>query len=460
MSAVIYARQSLDRHGEGAAVDRQLKDCRALALSAAVEVSREYVDNDVSASKGVRPAFSELLGAIKRGEVDTIVVWHTDRLYRRVRDLIEIVELAEQRKLKILTVKAGDLDLATPAGRMLAGMLGHAARYEVEQKGARQVAANVQRAEAGVWQFSNRPYGYERQNGVVAIVPHEADIIREAYARYLAGDTYYAIVEDFNLRGVLTVKGGSWSITQLRDRLRNPAYAGIREYKGEPVATGDWEPIIDRTTWDAYLRSRTRRKIRHDWGNKTKHLLSGLILCGVCGEPMMARPEYRTAKDGTKTTTHAYACQANWCTQRNLARLDDLVQRVIVARFSQADVLELMRPDIDVSPLEREAVELTARHDDLAALLADGTLTAAAVREQSSIIRARLERLRAQIDAARGADGLTDLALAENTAKHWNALQLPQRRLLIASLITVTVNKQQNPRRFNPEDVVIDWKAK
>jgi site-specific DNA recombinase len=456
MTTVIYARQSLDRDGQGTAIDRQLGDCRDLAASHGLTVMREYIDNDVSASKGTRPAFTELLGDIRAGSVSTIIVWHTDRLYRRVRDLVNIVELAEKHALRILTARAGDLDLSTPAGRMLAGMLGHAARYEVEQKGARQVAANAQRAQQGVWQFSIRPYGYERVDGAVRVVEGEAQVIREAYRRYLNGETYYAIAEDFNRRGITTLNGKPWSVTLVRARLRNPAYAGIREYKGEVVGDGNWEPIIDRGTWNEYIRMRSRRKVRHDWSNATKYLLSGLAECGVCGERMLARPTY--GRQQSKTVTMSYACQTNWCTQRNQARLDHLVEKVIVERFSRPDVLDLVRVPEHMEPLEAEARELRRRWDDLAGLVADGTLRPAAVREQKAILQQRLERIQSQIDVASNSSTSTDLALAADTASRWQELGLPAKRSLIASLMTIKVDRQVNPRVFDPSDVSIDWR--
>jgi site-specific DNA recombinase len=461
MSAIIYVRQSLDRDGKGAAVDRQLSECRALAKRHDLTVATEYVDNDVSASKGSRPAFTQLLAAIKRGDVDTILVWHTDRLYRRVRDLVDIVEMAEKHALKILTVKAGDLDLATPAGRMLAGMLGHAARYEVEQKGARQVAANIQRANAGHWQFSNRPYGYERINSKVQIVEPEAAIIREAFDRYLNGETYYAIMQDLNDRGVPTLTGKAWTITQLRERLKNPAYAGIRTYKGEVVATGDWEPIISAEIWERFNTTKTRRKTRHDWSNKTKYLLSGLAVCGVCGGRMMARPEYRRKQaDGTKPVVMTYQCTTNWCVSRKLEPVDELVHEVVIARLSRPDALKMLRPKTDIGPLVTQSQELRQRRDDLAALLADGTLTAAAVREQSSKLQKQLDALQEQISHAEGGSQLTALVMAESIEDHWHKqLTFVQRRAIIATTLYVTIRKQASTRTFRPEDIVIEWKG-
>lgn len=462
MAAVIYVRQSQDRDGTGAAVDRQLDECRALAERHNLTVENEFIDNDVSASKGARPAFAKLLNAIRAGEVSTILVWHTDRLYRRVRDLVEIVELAEKHTLRVLTVKAGDLDLATPAGRMLAGMLGHAARYEVEQKGARQVAANMQRAAAGHWQFSNRPYGYERVNNEVRVVDAEAAVIREAFERYLRGETYYAIAADLNARDIPTISGKKWSITQLRERLNNPAYAGIRVYKGERVADGTWEPLISRETWERFEAMRLNRKTRHDWPNATKYLLSGLAVCGVCGSRMLARPEYRRTRDadGKKLRVMTYQCTTNWCVSRKLDPVDAMVEAEVVQRLSQPDALQLLTPKADIAPLVEQSQELRARRDSLAELLADGVLSAAAVREQSTRLGKQLESLQNQILAAEGGTQFSALIGATDIADYWQTrMTLKQRRAIITAGLEVTIMKQQNTRRFDPDSVRIEWKA-
>jgi site-specific DNA recombinase len=459
METVIYARQSLDRDGTGAAVDRQVSDCLALAERLSLIVAREFVDNDVSASKGVRPAFTELLAAVRAGTVSTIIVWHTDRLYRRVRDLVELVELAETHALKILTVKAGDLDLNNSTGRMLAQIMGAVARQEVEHKAERQITANEQRAIAGVWQFSNRPYGYERVDGVVRVVEAEAAIIREAFDRYLAGETYYAIAQDLNARGVPTLRGGQWTMTQLRDRLRNPAYAGRRTRHGEDVAQGDWEPIVTPEVWERFATVKARRAVRHEWSNGTKYLLSGLAICGVCGGRMLARPEYgKRQADGSKTVRMTYSCTTGWCVARDLAKVDQLVEAALFARLTMPDAVGALTPATDVAPLVAESQEIRARRDDLAAALAEGALTLAAVREQSGRLQKRLDTLQEQISAAEGGSQLSTLLLASSVQTHWRErMSLPQKRMTIASLMSVTIRKQQNVRVFDPEDVVIEW---
>jgi site-specific DNA recombinase len=460
MKAIIYARQSKDRDGDGAAIHRQLDSCRLLAKAREFDVVEEIVENDVSATKGARPGFQRILDSFDRGDITAVIVWHTDRLYRRLTDLVKLMEIAERCDVWIMTVRGGDLDLTTASGRMFANMTASVARYEVEHKGERQVEANQQRATAGKWQFSNRPYGYERVDGDVRIVESEAANVREAYKRYLAGESVYSIVENFNLRRLTTTKGGTWSMTTLRAMLSNPAYAGIRLYKGEAYSEqGDWEPIVSRETWEAYSTSKQRRKTPHTWSNRTKYLLSGMATCGVCGGQMMARPTYPRNRNGEKrASVMAYTCTANWCVQRNLQLVDDLVEAVVIARLNQPDAAQAVRPKADVKPLLLESAELRQRKDDLAMALSEGILTLPAVRAESFKLTQQIDALQKRISAADGDVQLSELTNAHDVSDHWhNKLSLGQRRAVIGTLLTVTINKQANTRRFDPKDVVIEW---
>lgn len=437
---VIYCRISQDRTGDQAGVDRQLRECRELADRLGVDVDDVYTDNDISATSGrTRPQFEAMLAT----RPDGIITWHQDRLLRLTSDLERVIAL----DVPVHTVTAGTLDLTTPAGRAVARTVAAWSTYEGEQKATRQRAANVQRAAAGVYHFSRRPYGYERLGGAVAIVEHEAEIVREGFRRYLDGESYYAIANDWNERGVATFTG-QWSMARVRAMLRNPAYVGERWYKGEHVGEGDWEPIIDRTTWDAYLRMRGRRKRAGDWSTRTRYLLSGLIRCGVCGERMLARPDRGVMK---------YACATNWCTSRRASDVDAHVESVVLGLLQDPKVLARLRTAPDTAPLEGELATLRGRRDDLASLLADGLLTRAAVVDQSTALTARIDALARRLDAMRSDSPLTDLALAESVPARWDALSLPAKRRVIQEMhLDVRVDKTTPGRRpYDPAHVRI-----
>lgn len=77
-----------------------------------------------------------------------MAVWHVDRLTRSPRELEDVIDLADRHGVELATV-SGEIDLATPTGRMVARMLGAAARHEAEHKAERQKRQRRQAAEAG-----------------------------------------------------------------------------------------------------------------------------------------------------------------------------------------------------------------------------------------------------------------------------------------------------------------------
>src|SRR6476646_9878430 len=101
MRAFVYLRQSLDRAGNSAAVDRQREDCLKLCADRGWEVAHVYVDNDVSASsRKPRPQYVRMLAAVEAGEAEVLVAWYVDRLTRKMVDLENLIELAERTGLR------------------------------------------------------------------------------------------------------------------------------------------------------------------------------------------------------------------------------------------------------------------------------------------------------------------------------------------------------------------------
>src|SRR3954454_20195704 len=121
----IYVRISDDRVGAGLGVARQEADCRQRAEELSWPVVDVYCDNDLSAYSGrPRPEYRRLLRDLEASRADVVLAWHTDRLHRSPRELEEFIDLCERRGVGVETVKAGPVDLSTPAGRAVARTLG------------------------------------------------------------------------------------------------------------------------------------------------------------------------------------------------------------------------------------------------------------------------------------------------------------------------------------------------
>lgn len=469
-TCVLYLRISQDRTGQHLGVERQEKDCRDLAKRLGLRITRVYRDNDISATNGkVRPDFEEMLKA--RPEV--IIAWHQDRLLRLTSDLEKVIAL----EIPVHMVTAGSLDLSTPAGRAVARTVAAWSQYEGEQKALRQKAANVQRAERGHWQFSRRPYGYRRVEGRIEVIEAEAEIIREAFRRYIAGETYYAIANDFNARAVPTLGTGGiaaedtgWSMTRVRSMMRNPRLAGIVESNGHRYedVKPQWEPIISERTWSDYLETRESRTRKGSWSNATKHLMSGLLVCGVCGTRLLARPEYRYPKGGERVTVQSYACQESWCVSAPAADVDPFIERLVLARLGDPRIVRALRKTPDAAPLQKELADLRRRRENITDLLAEGVLDRRRAREQAQNLTAKIDAASARLSAMRKESPLTDLALARSVAPKWGRLSVLEQRRVIEELgLRVTVNKtrRRGPRPVDAEGtpipdldrLVVDW---
>jgi site-specific DNA recombinase len=303
----VYARISLDRH-DGEGVARQLADCRELATDRWPQAEiAEYVDNDLSAFRAhKRPEYERLLADLRAGRLNAVAAYHPDRLYRRPADLEAFIDAVQVAGADVATVKAGDVDLSTASGRMVARILGAVSRQESERIGERVSRAKRERAAQGRPAGGGlRPYGLTSDR--TSLVTTEAEVLRRAAAAILTGESWTSVVNRLNDGGVRNTTGREWTVGNLRRTLTSPHVVGLRSYQGEIVGDAAWPPILDRGTWERLkAAAATRRRGRPP---SDRHLLTGLLVCGRegCGRTLWANMtrgggfEYRCSPGATTT---------------------------------------------------------------------------------------------------------------------------------------------------------------
>ena len=179
MRAGIYTRISEDRDETQLGVGRQMNDCERLAAARGWDIVERYVDNDISAWKGGRrPDYMRMLDDITDHHIDSVIVWHQDRLVRQPRELEQFFDICDRAGVKDLASVSGDVDLGTSDGRFKARILGSVAAKESDDKSRRirrkmeELARNGQNGGGGT-----RPFGFEDDR--VTIRRSEAKVIRE-----------------------------------------------------------------------------------------------------------------------------------------------------------------------------------------------------------------------------------------------------------------------------------------
>jgi DNA invertase Pin-like site-specific DNA recombinase len=125
--AALYARVSTANGSQDP--EMQLRELREYVSSRGFELVGEYVDNGVSGTKEKRPALDRLIADAHRRRFDVLLCWKLDRVGRSLRHLVNL--LAELEALGIAFVALRDnLDLTTPAGRLMFQVIGAMAEFE------------------------------------------------------------------------------------------------------------------------------------------------------------------------------------------------------------------------------------------------------------------------------------------------------------------------------------------
>ncbi len=480
LRVVIYLRLSHKKNEEQVSLATQEKLCRALAKRNGWDVVMVYTDDDRSAFKArMRPEFEAMVKAISVGEFDVLAVYHIDRLYRSLKDLARLIEIAQERGLQIATVKAGDIDLSTATGRMLATILCGVAVAESERNGERRTDANTERAERGQWRKEGpRLFGWTQDGEQIET---EANAIRQAVQDVLDGVSLRSIAGAWNDSGLRTPKlkkrgGNEWTNLTLRRVLLNPTHAGHRTYserkvvdgkdvyEARIVGPGTWEPIVDPEDHKGLVALLTARSKRNATAFERAHPGSGVYLCGVCGGPLHAgftggRMQYRcrsrgTGKKGERRAPHV---------ARRGAPVDEMVERVVLGVLSQTDIAKRLTdsPGVDTDALQAKRRGLLARKDELATMFTEGVLDGPAVRREAEKLKERVKAVDETLaEAARRSIAATLLVDGpDELERHWDQASPDIKGKVIDELMTVTVLRAVRGRKeFDPDTVRIEPK--
>jgi site-specific DNA recombinase len=431
----IYTRLSKDTDGDELGVGRQLAGCQALAERLGWQIVATFTDDDISAYSGkTRPGFEALLLAMQDGQLDALIVWHVDRLYRSMKDLERLIEIAEAARVQLRTVNSGDLDLSTSAGRMVARILGSVARQESEHHSERRILANAQRRAAGKFnREGHRIFGYTRDGEPLE---PEASALRQAATDVLNGTSLRSIATDWNARGLTTSRGKRWTNLQLRRVLMNPTYSGLVSYDGKVIGTGTWEALWDTDTHHglkAFLRNKDRRPAV---SFERRHVGSGVYRCGKCGALL-----YAARPHGGRNIT--YICKAQAHLGRTAAPLDAYVEAIVLGLLQRSDIHRRLttRVDIDTDGLTAKRKALTAKRDKLATLFTDGVLDEAGVRRESAKLAEQIDGIDQVLAEARRTSPAARLLAdgAAHVAEHWANASADIKGKVIDDLMVVTV---------------------
>ena len=211
------------------------------------------------------------------------------------------------------------------------------------------------------------------------IVPEEAEIVKLIYEWYTHGvlqeDGSYRkigcelIAQKLNQMKAPTRTGADWILPTVRDMLRNPVYTGKVRWnwrqtvkkmvdgkitKTRPrndnvlIFKALHEPIISDEVFEAAQNIMSKNPPRPVVDSKRiQNPLAGIVICGICGKPMVRRPYQRPYPD-------TLMCPRAKCpnVSSDLRRVE---QRVISALEVWLEQYKLEWESKDVSPAVKQS---------------------------------------------------------------------------------------------------------
>lgn len=126
MRAALYARVSTLN---GQHPEMQLAEQREHASLRGWEIAGEYVDEGVSGSKESRPELNRLMADARQRQFDVVLVWKIDRFGRSLKHLVNALADLDAYGVAFASLK-DNLDLSTPSGRLMFGIIAAMAEFE------------------------------------------------------------------------------------------------------------------------------------------------------------------------------------------------------------------------------------------------------------------------------------------------------------------------------------------
>lgn len=441
-------------------MQRRLEDCRKLAADLGWLVGEEYVDNDFSAFSGKpRPAYLQMLADVASGARDGVLVYDLSRLTRRPRELEEFIEVVDAAKVRHVKFVAGDANLGSGDGLLVARIMGAVAAEESATKSRRVKRKLLQNAEMGLPHGrSLRPFGFDED-----AITHRADeaaIIREMATRFVTGESLRSLCTDLDRRGIRTVKGSPWQTHSLRLVLSSPRAAGLRAHNGEVIGKAVWAPILDEDTHRRVLATIESRRVSGRRAPRA-YLLSGLLRCGKCG---------KTLYSSRRVDSRRYVCLSGpdhrGCGGLTVVAppLEDLVTQYALHRLDSPAVAEAVAgraaADDEARRLSDDVAEDRQRLDYLADQWAAKQIDNRQWERARRPIEARIKATEDRLARLTRTDTLTGLGTGQELRRRWAALNLDRQAAILRTLIaSVTIRPGvRGARALDPDRVEVSWR--
>ncbi len=354
MKIAIYSRKSKFT-GKGDSIGNQIDRCRdyinfIYSEQKDIEIII-FEDEGFSGKNTERPGFKRMMHMVKGKELDSVVVYQLNRLGRKVKDILETIDIFKEFNCALHSVTE-KIDTSSPMGTMFLTILASISQFERDDMIQRITDNMYILAKDGRWLGGQETYGFKhiresftdshgktRYFSSLVIKEDEMDIVLKIYDLFLEMQSLSQVHKYLLQRGVRGKKGGYINKSSIKSILINPNYVmcnddiieyleedgyivtnqesgkGILTYckrsndktRNNPkiASTSKHSGVIQPDHWLKVQEIMNMNKDKKpNRGNSTSGLLSGILRCS-CGAVMNVTKS-RQLKDGTRP--YYYTC--------------------------------------------------------------------------------------------------------------------------------------------------------
>lgn len=266
-----YCRTSTNQEEQNSSLENQIAYYTAFIQSNPMwRFVAVYADQASGLHTKNRPGYRKLLRDCRRGKIDLILVKSLSRFGRDAREAIATIRKLKQMNVGIYIELGGIFTMKTPDS--VIDLYAAFAQAESQTR-SESIKFGIQnRMRSGRTILNHRQFlGYTKgPDGVLQIVPEEAEIVRTIFELYIQGNGVRKIKKYLESHGIKTVTGKTeWSTSTIDRMLSNEKYVGqvlMQKTYTPDFLTGKQvkntgqkemylvenahEPIIDQETFD------------------------------------------------------------------------------------------------------------------------------------------------------------------------------------------------------------------
>lgn len=337
LRVAIYARKSTATEGRSHSREEQIERCLQDAMRFGFAEANVAVYDEPEGQKGdwywddgrarfdgpYRPELTNLMRRVESGDIDIVMVYKADRLYRDSGVADALVKRFQKLGVRFIA-QGRDMEVHSANGLYRAAIDGAAARQYRDLISEDIRRDHQHKAERGMFSRNPSCLGFRskgRGSQAVDPVPDELAIVRRVFELFVHGEDsegplgITAIANRFMDEGVrIAVSAKNHKVkhpdkvhtSQIRTILTNCMYVGRWRHLGKefeterllvPGVDGEPETVVPLALYEAAQRKLERSHVPGKKGLGPAHLLTSIAVCGECGRPLTT--QQRTRRDGT-----------------------------------------------------------------------------------------------------------------------------------------------------------------